>query len=104
MTFREVLVYIAGFALSNQLVRLDHQFKVHLFEPGYPFYDFKRGQVKAINQLYKTAVKKVHGYVFVDRSCGDEGGMIRWYEEGGQPQVFVLSERRKDPRRYGLRA
>ena len=36
VTFRDLLVYIAGFALSNQLVRLDHQFKGHLFEPGHP--------------------------------------------------------------------
>jgi len=75
-------------------VRLDHQFKAHLFEPGHPFYDVKRFQVKAINKLYRTVVKTAQGsiyvpnkmrdgYIFVDRSCGDEGGMIRWYEDGG---------------------
>ena len=63
VTFRDLLVYIAGFALSNQLVRLDHQFKGHLFEPGHPFYDFKRGQVKAINKLYKTVVKTAQGQI-----------------------------------------
>jgi hypothetical protein len=36
VTFRGLLVYIAGFALSNQLVRLDDLVKGHLFEPGRP--------------------------------------------------------------------
>ena len=100
VTIRDLLVCIAGFALNNKLVRLDHQFKGHLFEAGDPIYDFKRGQVKAINKLHKTVVKTGQGcmyvprkmrdgYVFVDRSCGDaegafgECGLIRWYEDGG---------------------
>ena len=67
VTFRDLLVYIASFALSNQLVRLDEQFKGHLFEPGDPFYDFKRVQVKAINKLYKTAVKIGQGCMYVPK-------------------------------------
>ena len=93
-TFRDLLVYIASFALGNQLERLDHQFRGHLFKRDNPFYDFKRGQVNAINKLYKTVVKTGQGclyvpkkmrdgYVFVDNSCGLGGGVIRWYEQGG---------------------
>ena len=45
------------------------------------------------------------GYVFVDRSHGVEGGMIRWYEEGGgNPQVLVLGREREDPCGYGISA
>ena len=71
VTFRDLLVCIAGFALSNKLVRLDHQFKGHLFEAGDPFYDFKRGQVKAINKLHKTMVKTGQGGMYVPRKMRD---------------------------------
>ena len=36
VTFRDLLVYIASFAFSNQLVRFNERFKGHLFEPGDP--------------------------------------------------------------------
>ena len=80
----------------------------HPFEPKNPFYDFKRGQVKAINKPYKTVVENAQGsiyvpkkmrdrYVFVDRLCGDaeaafgEGGMIRL----GNPKYSFGVERGK---------